>query len=104
MRAMAGAAVLLALASVGAMGQTPDWTQAHPAASPPAREAHSMAQLGDKVVLFGGSNVPGQVFGDTWVWDGTNWTQITRFGLFGTGPQPPARFGASMAYDPDTNQ
>ncbi len=50
-----------------------------------------------KIVLFGGAggtdDVP-TVFGDTWEWDGTTWTQVTG------GMQPPARFGHVMAYDP----
>ena len=35
-----------------------------------------MAMLGGKVVLFGGSpSGQGDVVGDTWVWDGTQWTE-----------------------------
>ena len=41
------------------------WTQLSPAASPPARDAHAMATLGSKVVLFGGGNGTTAV-NDTW--------------------------------------
>jgi uncharacterized protein (TIGR03437 family) len=46
-----------------------------------------------QVVLFGGENAANFLCGDTWVWDGANWTQ--KF------PQtsPPAREAHAMAYD-----
>jgi len=47
-----------------------------------------------QVVLFGGVNPnSGVLLNDTWVWDGSNWTQKS--------PQtsPPAREGHAMAYD-----
>ena len=62
-----------------------------------------MAQLGDKVVLFGGNNGD-NVFADTWLWDNVNWSQVTRFGALGSDGSPPARTSAAMAYDPDTGQ
>lgn len=34
-----------------------------------------MATLNDQVVLFGGGN--GADLGDTWVWDGSTWTELT---------------------------
>jgi uncharacterized protein (TIGR03437 family) len=51
-----------------------------------------------KVVLFGGVNAANYLFGDTWVWDGSNWTQ--KF------PQtsPPAREAHAMAYDSTRGQ
>ena len=76
-----------------------NWTQKFPQNSPPAREAHAMAydSVHGQVVLFGGNGEasllgPGY-FSDTWVWDGSNWTQ--KF------PQssPPARFAHAMAFD-----
>jgi hypothetical protein len=49
-----------------------------------------------KIVLFGGSGPQWPPFDDTWLFDGTSWTQ---------GPDPPKglapRAGARMAYDPD---
>jgi hypothetical protein len=45
-----------------------------------------------QVVLFGGRNSQGDL-GDTWVWDGTNWTQSN------PASSPPPRFGHAMAYD-----
>jgi Dockerin type I domain/Galactose oxidase, central domain len=45
-----------------------------------------------RVVLFGGANAAGQPVGDTWEWDGAEWTQVAT-----TGPGPCAGFG--MAYD-----
>lgn len=46
-----------------------------------------------RVVLFGGSNAGGTIrFGDTWEWDGAEWTQIAD-----TGPSPRRRH--AMAFD-----
>jgi hypothetical protein len=46
-----------------------------------------------QIVLFGGMDGNFNPLNDTWVWDGTNWTQ--------KAPQtnPPARGGQAMAYD-----
>jgi len=51
-----------------------------------------------RVVLFGGysgSGSPSGLLGDTWEWDGTNWTQLTPT----TSPSP--RMAASMVFDPN---
>lgn len=79
-----------------------NWTQMSPSTSPSARSGHVMAYdtARQRVVLFGGvgglaSN--STIFGDTWVWDGSNWTQET------PATSPPAREVAVMTYD-DTNQ
>src|SRR6185437_11769666 len=44
-----------------------------PAASPAARWGAALAVLGSKLVLFGGTTSTGQMFADTWTWDGINW-------------------------------
>ena len=49
--------------------------------SPPARSFASMAARGDTLVLFGGASSSGKALGDTWVWDGTSWTES-----HGSGP------------------
>jgi hypothetical protein len=85
------------LISFSAFAQA-DWTQRFPVNSPPARIGAAMAQMGSNVVLFGGAGSNGSL-NDTWLWDGTNWTHITSFGAFGTGPSPSARRDAMMAYD-----
>jgi hypothetical protein len=56
-----------------------DWTELHPAASPPPRAYACMAydlDSGD-LVLFGGLGYAsgGQALGDTWLWDGSGWTE-----------------------------
>src|ERR1700733_1449233 len=77
-----------------------NWTQTALQTGPPARENHAMAydSTHGQVVLFGGGHTYGDltnenILNDTWVWDGTNWTQ--KF------PQtsPPARELFAMAYD-----
>ena len=76
-----------------------NWTQKFSQTTPPAREAFAMAYdaARGQVVLFGGNTVIQKTLAsylnDTWVWDGSNWTQ--KF------PQnsPPGRFGHAMAYD-----
>jgi hypothetical protein len=69
------------------------WTQVVTASAPQPRLGHAMATLGSRVVLFGGfvngANGSYEV-GDTWVWDGSTWSEWS-----GTGP--PARSGHSMA-------
>ena len=83
-----------------------DWTQRSPAASPPARSSAGMAQLGVNVMLFGGISTTSNgtaALGDTWLWNGTTWSQVSSFGLFGTGPRPSARSNATMAYHPNAN-
>ena len=57
-----------------------NWTQVFPAHSPSARFEPSIAwsgggSLGDRLVLFGGTASDGTPLGDTWTWDGTDWTQ-----------------------------
>jgi uncharacterized protein (TIGR03437 family) len=73
-----------------------NWTQVFPMVSPSIRHDHAMAYdpVHGQVVLFGGGVGNNFSFlNDTWVWDGTNWTQVF--------PQtsPPARLGHQMAYD-----
>lgn len=56
-----------------------NWAQRSPAISPPARWSHTMVydSVRDVTVLFGGISFDGgpHYFGDTWEWNGTNWTQ-----------------------------
>jgi uncharacterized protein (TIGR03437 family) len=81
-----------------------NWTEVFPQTSPPARWGHQMAydSAHGKVVLFGGlttnGDIIGNIYGDTWLWDGTNWTQPP--GTIG----PPARFDHAMAYDSSESQ
>ncbi len=72
-----------------------NWTQMHPATSPPVRSGAVMAYdwVSHVTVLFGGNGNSGKLLNDTWEWDGSNWTQMH------PATSPPARFSASMAYD-----
>ncbi len=71
------------------------WTEQHPAASPPARNAAMIAYdpATSTTMLFGGSVDPGDL-ADTWTWDGTTWTERH------PATSPPDRYGAALAYDP----
>lgn len=78
------------------------WTLAHPVHSPPPLRGPAMtfdAACGD-VVLFGGTagqsgcSACGRFTGDTWTWDGTDWTQRT------PAHTPPVRELEVLAYDP----
>jgi len=72
------------------------WAQMQPAANPGPRYAAAMAydSHSGQAVLFGGTLLSASApYSDTWVWDGTNWTEIQ------PAVSPPARFGAAMAYD-----
>jgi hypothetical protein len=75
------------------------WTQQHPATHPSFRVFASMAYdaANGTVVLFGGINTTkGHVFGDTWTWNGTTWTEQH------PAVHPSARDEAQMAYDAAT--
>ncbi len=76
------------------------WTQVTTSGAPPARYDASMtwdASASD-ILLFGGfGGTTLWSLGDTWAFDGLNWTE--RF----PSPSPPARNGASTAYDPLEN-
>ncbi len=77
------------------------WTRQFPATSPEARTDASMAydaSIG-KIVLFGGEGFSASgppLLDDTWIWSGTDWIQQS------PTISPPARSGASMAYDATT--
>jgi hypothetical protein len=43
------------------------------------------------VLLFGGAESDGSTLADTWIWDGSKWTQVADAG-------PDARAGAAMAH------
>jgi hypothetical protein len=76
------------------------WTEQHPGTSSPARWAASMvyAAANQTVVLFGGSKTSSSGwYGDTWTWDGSDWTQ--QF----PATSPPARAYAAAAYDPQSS-
>ena len=73
------------------------WTQRNPTTSPPARYGHAMAFNAERGVteLFGGQTgfaFGAGVLGDTWQWDGNDWTQVPI-----TGPTP--RTFTKMVYD-----
>ncbi|MCI4334352.1 MAG: PKD domain-containing protein [Thermoplasmata archaeon] len=54
------------------------WTQVHPAHSPPARyfSSESWDENSHDVLLFGGTRMPGQGFADTWTYAGGSWTSV----------------------------
>jgi len=78
------------------------WAKRSPAQSPPARFFGSMVfdEDGKRIVLFGGANSSNTntTLDDTWVWDGTNWTEIVG------ATHPSTRHHPSMAYDPVRKQ
>jgi hypothetical protein len=76
-----------------------DWTLRSPANRPGARTFHAMAYDSTRgvTVLFAGLDFPaigqGAETGDTWEWDGTDWTDRTPVN------HPPEREGQAMAYN-----
>ncbi|MBL8880557.1 MAG: immunoglobulin domain-containing protein [Phycisphaerales bacterium] len=84
-------AVLTSITVLG--GPCPFWSQAAPANAPSARERHAMVfdSARGVVVLFGGSDAAG-LDGETWEWNGANWTLRSTTG-------PSARRHHAMAYD-----
>jgi sugar lactone lactonase YvrE len=77
------------------------WTQVDTSQTdgPPGRNSAVMAydSAHGQVVLFGGAGASG-LLGDTWIWNGTTWTQQ----ILATSPV--ARQNASMAYDAAAGQ
>ncbi len=86
-----------ALLPLALAGQTANWTQQNPTASPSARSTPVMVydSMHSQVVLFGGQAGSGQqsVQNDTWIWDGANWT------LSHPAQAPEVRSNSAMAYD-----
>jgi hypothetical protein len=88
------------------------WTQAAPAASPPARSGHSMVYdiARERVVMRGGTDCDcftsagfsTGVFRDTWEWNGSTWTQaaVTPTLAGYTLATPPASSQHAMSLDP----
>jgi hypothetical protein len=78
------------------------WTQRAPVTAPSARWGAHMAfdAARGKVVLYGGANNTFAInYGDTWDWDGTNWSPTPLVRADGAW-NPGARDGHTMAYDP----
>jgi hypothetical protein len=79
------------------------WSQRNPTASPCPRRSTRAAYDGisQKVLVFGGvagNGCPvqaGKTLADTWLWDGTNWTQC----LATCSTHPGNREGEGLAYD-----
>jgi hypothetical protein len=73
-------------------GQT--WVEVSVAARPDARIFHGMAwdEVGNRVVLFGGSGGPTGQLDDTWTYDGSSWTPL------GSNVNPPHYYGR-LTYD-----
>jgi len=75
------------------------WTQLTPSSSPSARALASMAYAGtlgtsaNDLLLYGGTNASGDL-GDTWLWNGTTWSNPT----LTEGPGPLEQ--SALAYDP----
>ena len=77
------------------------WTQVDDF-GPPARVQHAMVydSVRKVTILFGGNSGSGtntSALGDTWQWDGQNWTQLSNSG-------PSARVSHAMAFDATRNQ
>jgi hypothetical protein len=75
-----------------------DWTQQAPATSPAPRSGAAMAfDAGLGVTMLFGGVVAGGSFGrpdnETWVFDGTSWTQL------GPATNPPAMTAPALAFD-----
>ena len=80
-RAALGVVLLLFGLSIGLLAQGPNTPAAFTPSNnmPPARAGMGMAYdaAREQVVLFGGVDCSlGNEFNDTWVWDGTTWTQV----------------------------
>ncbi len=77
------------------------WTPKSPTHSPPALQSTRMVYDANTsykdVVLFGGTKSNGTASSDTWIWDGTDWTQKN------PNTTPAARSSEGLAYDGSTD-
>lgn len=81
--------------------QNGSWSELHPPRSPPAMEGASMVYdpAGGYALLFGGTAPASPYYSNaTWIFQNSNWTKLT------TAVSPPARLGASMAYDSSSGE
>lgn len=87
--------MILSDTGASAHAQCFDWTQRPTSAQPSARGHARMARnpTGGGI-LFGGTDAPGVIRDDTWIWDGTSWIEKT-----GLASKPSARSGHTMAFD-----
>ncbi len=78
------------------------WSSLTPSASPPPLSYASAVYDSDTqtVVLFGGRRSNGVLSNDTWVWDGSTWSEFPGSKI----QAPPARELASMGFDPRLHQ
>jgi len=79
----------------------PTWTRLSPPTFPRSLEDAAAAydKADQTVVLFGGRWANGHLSDQTWVWNGSDWAQSST-----GGSSPPARAGASMAFDARLDQ
>lgn len=75
--------------------QSRAWSLMAPATVPPGRSQHVLVndRARDRLVMFGGAGTPPAMLGDTWTWDGADWTQES------SAQSPVARRDAAAAYD-----
>jgi Galactose oxidase, central domain len=104
--AAAMAAVAGPIASPSAAGDNPvtplAWSTISPPTAPPALKYASAVYDSDNktIVLFGGERRDGTLSDDTWVWNGSTWTDYPATAI----QAPPARRLAAMAFDPGLHQ
>ncbi len=72
------------------------WSELSPTTSPQPRSVPNLCCdiARRELFLFGGSLASGQILNDFWKWDGATWTKLS------SENAPPARYSASMEYDP----
>lgn len=103
MRSHCAVLLLLAAAAPAPLAADPvaSWILLDPTNRPFSRYSHAMTWFPGAILLFGGDSRGGpfppggpQILGDTWTWDGTNWTQKS------PANSPSPRYGHAMAPDP----
>lgn len=81
-------------------GQAGTWTPITGlATSPSPRAGAQMAYDGANLILFGGYKLTGSTktpLGDTWLWDGAGWTDVTPADQ---ADSPPAAYDGQMSFD-----
>ena len=84
---------IAACAACGTLLAAQQWVPINQAPSPRASFAMITDTVRDRVVMFGGAGTGGGALDDTWVYDGTYWTQLV------TAADPPNRYGFNAAFD-----
>lgn len=82
------------------------WVQIQPPHQPPGRRHAAMVfdSVAKKLILFGGEGAGFAKLGDTWAYDGADWTKISDWSPSAPNATPPPQSLHAMVWDPARNR